>query len=286
MEINHILAFYHVAKAGGFTQAARQLRISQPSLSKSVGLLEAREGIRLLERSKRGVRLTKAGEKVFIECESLILALERIQKSLSDTQATLSGFLRIAASDHIANYLLPKVVIEFQKEHPEVFPSIYTGTPRDIGSEVLNRQSDIGLFFTPFLSTNLSIEPILQMEFLVVGSKRAAKTAGNILMVGSIQRDYHLHPAQTLIEGLGRKGSLAFESNNQEVQKRLAVQGECIAVLPRFMIEKELGSGQLIEIPGFKAHKSQLHWASRANSESSPLVATFRKTLLRALSTK
>lgn len=283
MEINHILAFYHVAKAGGFTQAARQLRISQPSLSKSVGLLESREGVRLLERTKKGVRLTSEGERVYTECEALIQSLERVEQSLRGTKKSLSGFLRIAASDHIANYLLPKVLIQFQKEHPEVLPSVYTGTPRDIATEVLNRQSDLGLFFTPVSSASLSIEPVLSVEFLVVGSKRATQSLESISLVGSIQRDYHQHPAQTLLESLGRKGNVVFESNSQEMQKRLAIQGECIAVLPRFMIEKELASGQLIELPGFKAQKSRLHWASRANYEVPEIMREFRKVLLSSI---
>ncbi|RZA04544.1 MAG: LysR family transcriptional regulator, partial [Proteobacteria bacterium] len=54
MELNHLRYFYEVAKAGSFTNAARSLRISQSALSKTVALLEAREGVKLLQRSKSG----------------------------------------------------------------------------------------------------------------------------------------------------------------------------------------------------------------------------------------
>ena len=73
MELNHLKYFYEVARAGSFTAAARNLRVSQPSLSKTVALLEAREKIQLLERSKKGVTLTKIGMEVYTRCEKIFV---------------------------------------------------------------------------------------------------------------------------------------------------------------------------------------------------------------------
>ena len=86
MELNYLRVFYEVAKIGRFTEAAKRLHISQSALSRSVALLEEAQGVKLFERSKRGVALTAVGQDVFHYCEQLFQTVKRIEDVCSGTR--------------------------------------------------------------------------------------------------------------------------------------------------------------------------------------------------------
>src|SRR5690606_10163468 len=106
LELNHLRYFYEVARAGSFTEAARKLHISQSALSKAVSLLEQSEGVRLFERSKRGVTLTAVGAEVFQKSAGIFEAVREIQNACRGTKEICEGHLHFGASDHVTNYLL------------------------------------------------------------------------------------------------------------------------------------------------------------------------------------
>lgn len=263
MELNYLQAFYHVAKEGSFTEAARKLRISQPSLSKSVGLLEAREGVKFLVRTKKGVTLTEIGEKVFADCEKIFQSIEDIQNTCRGTKEKCEGLFRFGASDHIANYILPTVVMDLRDEHPLLVPSIFSGTPHDTIALLLRRELEFGLFFTKLPTQGVEFETIGKAEFAAVCSAKVFSKSETLNLIGSIRRDYVKHPAEALLKKVGKESEIIFESNSQEMQKRLCLEGAGYAVLARFMIADELKSKKLVEIPGYKAMSAEVLLATR-----------------------
>src|ERR1700676_3233220 len=108
MELNYLKVFFEVAKAGRFTEAAKRLNISQSALSRSVALLEESEGVKLFERSKKGVSLTQTGAEVFRHCEQLFQTVHKIEAVCRGVQEACEGQLRFATTDHVINYLLPQ----------------------------------------------------------------------------------------------------------------------------------------------------------------------------------
>src|SRR5436190_12975247 len=106
-ELGHLAQFYEVAKRGSFTVAARTLRIQQPSVSRSVKLLEEALGVRLLDRKPRGVALTPMGERVFEIATRLFEEASNIERVVESGRAELRGPLRIAAAGAVASRLAP-----------------------------------------------------------------------------------------------------------------------------------------------------------------------------------
>src|SRR5688500_1643225 len=100
LDLNHLSYFYEVARRGGFTQAARFLRFSQPAISKAVKLLEDREGVRLMERSREGTRLTDEGTKLFEFCEGMFQNLENTRNQIKSESKGCEGQLSLGASDN------------------------------------------------------------------------------------------------------------------------------------------------------------------------------------------
>ena len=110
--INAVLEF------GGITQAAAQLKISQPTFSKYLKKLENDLGIELFDRSRLPIRLTKAGE-CFYEAGKRILDIDRqLNKQLDEIKETQSFNIRVGISPSRYPYTLPKIMADFMQKMP------------------------------------------------------------------------------------------------------------------------------------------------------------------------
>ena len=112
--------FVHVVDAGSFSAAARQLRVQQPAVSKSIAQLEEWLGVRLLLRSTRAVAPTDAGLRFYERCKAALDLAEEAAQAARVSTAALRGRLRIATCGSFARlYLMPRLP-EFLARHPEL----------------------------------------------------------------------------------------------------------------------------------------------------------------------
>ncbi|MGZ3795907.1 MAG: LysR family transcriptional regulator, partial [Pseudobdellovibrionaceae bacterium] len=216
MELNHLQSFYEVAKAGSFTAAAQKLRISQSALSKAVALLEDREGIRLLERSKKGVTLTSLGRDVFIQCQALFERVEEIEAHVRGATQNCEGYLRFGSSDHLAHYLLLDPIKQFRIRYPMVVPSLFTGAPNEITELILKNELEFGLFFTKISSPGLEYKRIAPFEMVLVAETKSYTKLKNheAGIIGSISRNFQRHPSYRAFEGTNMNPKINIESNS------------------------------------------------------------------------
>lgn len=286
MELNHLRYFYEVAKAGSFTEAARKLRISQSALSKAVALLEDGEGVRLLERSKKGVSLTAVGNEVFQKSAGIFQAVSDIENTCRGTKPVCEGHLRFGASDHVTNYLLVKKLQQMRAAHPKVITSNFSGTPNEIVAGMLNNEIEFGLFVTPVNVPQISYEPLFPVEMAIVchpqllpkgetGMAKLKSAVREVGLISSIRAEYQNHPSQSLMDLMGKDPRIAFESNSQETQKRLCLEKGGVAFLARFMVEKEIDTGKLVEIAPEKPLTLNLLLAKRKSFALSLNARTF-----------
>jgi DNA-binding transcriptional LysR family regulator len=277
MELSHLQVFFEVAKIGRFSEAARRLNISQSALSRSVALLEEREGVTLFERSKRGLKLTPVGEEVFEHCKHLFHTVSRIEQVCRGIRETVEGPLRFATTDHVTNDLLVGPIQEFRREYPLVVPSIFTGTPDKIVDELLNTDCEFGLFFSKIPMTQIEYTELRKNEpmALVVhpdvwrenkGPNQQAtldKVLAKVGYIASIGALAQTRPSRVLTELFGKMPRIGFEANGQETQKRICLARGGIAYLARFMVEQEIRSGLLHEIQVDTPHTFHLWAATR-----------------------
>ena len=113
-EIGELRAFCAAADLGSLGRAARLLRISQPALSKRLRTLEALAAARLLERSPRGVTLTPAGTRLYVEARKLLAQAEEVDELMAGLPGG-DAPVRLAASHTIAEFVLPGPLAEFER---------------------------------------------------------------------------------------------------------------------------------------------------------------------------
>ena len=112
--------FVACAEAGSFSGAARRLELSVPSVHKLVTALEKSLGIRLFQRSSRGLTLTASGETYLEACRPLLAELAAVDETLRKTAQRPSGTLVIAAHSQLALHVLLPALPRFHSLYPDI----------------------------------------------------------------------------------------------------------------------------------------------------------------------
>jgi DNA-binding transcriptional LysR family regulator len=131
VELSHLRYFVHVATARSFAAGARASFVTPPALSKAVKALENELGVRLLERTTRQVRLTRAGEVVLERSHRVLDEADSIARDLLAAAGEVRGELRIAGMEVFSIALLPAALSLLVADHPRVTPLVYEMGPDD-----------------------------------------------------------------------------------------------------------------------------------------------------------
>ncbi|NHO64399.1 LysR family transcriptional regulator [Aestuariicella hydrocarbonica] len=120
MDTQHLKAFITVARLESFTEAAEQLHLTQPAISKRISALEQQLNCRLFDRIGRGISLTEAGEALLPKAEKILQDVSDTELALSNLSGNVGGTLKLATSHHIGLHHLPQLLKLYTREYPEV----------------------------------------------------------------------------------------------------------------------------------------------------------------------
>jgi len=112
--------FARVADAGGFAEAARQLAMSPPAVTRAVAGLEAALGTRLLVRTTRSMKLTETGERYLDDCRRILAELAQAEATASGAYAAPTGVLTLSAPVLFGRMHVLPILTEFLERHPKV----------------------------------------------------------------------------------------------------------------------------------------------------------------------
>ena len=145
----HMLAvFMTVAECGGFAAAQVALNVGQSTISRQIGDLERRLGMRLCQRGRAGFRLTDKGRIVYEACQHLATALESFRTTVGALRGELIGDLSIAVIDNWATesgYPLADVLRAFRGKARQVQIHVHTLAPDEIERAVLENRVNLGI---------------------------------------------------------------------------------------------------------------------------------------------
>ena len=127
MEMRQLRYFAAVARTGSFSQAARECRVAQPSLSQQIIKLEEEVGERLFERTQRKALLTAAGSLLLPHAVSILEAARAGQQEIREMGGQVRGKILLGALPTIAPYFLPDIINSFRKKYPARRPDASRG---------------------------------------------------------------------------------------------------------------------------------------------------------------
>jgi DNA-binding transcriptional LysR family regulator len=253
-----IEAFLEVARRQNLSRAAESLFVSQPTLTARLQSLEASLGEQLFVRTRRGMRLTEAGEAFLPYAEHALRALADGRERLAELRRGVAGRLVLGAPPTVSTYTLPALLAQFSAAHPNVRLAVKTGTSEEVLEMVLHDQVQLGIM--RFL-VHQEIETVpLYTDALVLiagpghrlagagGRARLADLADEVLVLFGRSSSYLLEFTTATFRQAGVLPNSVLELDNIEAAKKMVERGLGVSLVPASTVATELAAGTLTRI--------------------------------------
>jgi DNA-binding transcriptional LysR family regulator len=259
MDTRQLAAFCAVVERRSFSQAAERLGVTQPAVSLQVRALEGRLGQRLIDRSGRRVEPTEAGWRLYRNAQRLLQLEQQLIEDVRGDGERLRGTLAIGASTGPGAHLVPLLLCEFQREHPDLSIALSISDTHTVIERVAERELELGIVGAIRRHRALQFEPLVVDE-IVLAVPPAHPAAGGeigleelrnenviVMQEGAGVRqvvDEELRRAGLRLRGLAPKLELGL----QESVKSAVAAGYGVSFISRSAIEGELAAGTLAAV--------------------------------------
>ena len=257
MTLNYCYVFYQVALSQNITEAARRMHISQPSVSRSISLLEAELGKKLFIRSKNGVMFTEDGKLFFEYVSKGMKWLNKAELEIQETDKQ-GETITLGVSQLSIRTILPPILQEFSSSHPSVNLIIQTASSINTVDTLSDDLIDVAIVPDP-VDTKPDIETIKLMDIsnsLIAGQKY------NYLQGRTIKlEELNHYPFIALSQGTAGRRWLnhLFMENALEISPTieiptsdlivpLAKNNLGLGIVADIFIQNELSSGEIIKL--------------------------------------
>jgi DNA-binding transcriptional LysR family regulator len=285
--------FAYVAQLGSISKAAEHLLMSQPNVSQHMQDLEAEFGEQLLIRTPRGIALTPAGETLFQYAQQIFKLVAEARLVLTNISRLDNGNLSLTATPGAGLYLLPGWIERFRALYPQFTVSIKTGITTEVIELLMNNQCEIGFvegeleeIYLPERFKVLILDNVQQ--YVVVGQTHVWWQRPSLSL-----RDLHEQPAllrqmgsrsrtwlDRILKSNGVRLRCVGEFDNPEAIKQALMAGNAFAVMPPYIVRREVEQGllHLIPVTDCPLHR-QLKLIWNKEWPFSPLLAIFLRHL-------
>jgi DNA-binding transcriptional LysR family regulator len=249
-----IAIFVRVVEAASFTQAADALGISQSVVSRSVTALEARLGVRLLNRTTRRLSLTEAGAELYRRASQALGELEEAQLEVTRFQAEPRGLLRVSAPTSFSLMHLAPLVQPFLAVNPGVRINLQLD---DRQVDLVEEGFDLAIRVARLRDSTLVAQRLAPARQVVCASASYLEKHGeperpeDLVRHDCIVYTYGQSPGKWRFKTAGNEEEIVvpvqgtLQTNNGMVERAAALDGLGLCLLPTFYIGDELRSGAL-----------------------------------------
>ncbi|MBN1538280.1 MAG: LysR family transcriptional regulator [Anaerolineales bacterium] len=145
VDINKLKTFLRAAETLNFSETAKQLHLSQPTVSHHIKSLEKEIGVNVFVRTNTGIKLTEGGRLLLPWARRLMNDTINLKSMMSSIQTDIVGELRISCSTTAGKYILPQFAARFCQQYPGVSVGIMACTPEDVTLRLLEEKAHIGV---------------------------------------------------------------------------------------------------------------------------------------------
>lgn len=168
MDIRKLQALAVIEEAGSFSRAAETLGYSQAGLTYMMNSLESEIGLRLLDRSYSGVRLSESGRALMPKIHRLLQVSESLEADIRACKRSQEATLRVAALDTVATRWLPSAVARLKEEYPQITVSVISGSPMQVDNWLRDGSVELGVTDRRFTAAELDWTKLCDDPFLAV----------------------------------------------------------------------------------------------------------------------
>jgi DNA-binding transcriptional LysR family regulator len=263
-----IQIFARAVETGSFSRAARDLNLTQPTVTKHIASLERTLGARLLNRNTRGISVTEIGALYYEKCKSILRELEEADSLIGVKQDRLNGVLRVSTSVAFGRRVLAPLLIEFSKANPGLRVDLNC---EDTYVDLVARGIDVAIRMGRLADSSLGGRYLGTNPWVMVASPDHLAAHGTpeapeqlasraCLVYSSVQGDdlWHLRAPSGERHSVPVKGRL--RSNNLSTIVAAASADLGIAILPHYVATPALRAGRVAAImTGYALQEQEIH---------------------------
>lgn len=293
-QLQSMRVFVKVADLGSFVRAAAALELSTAVVTRHVADLEARLGTRLLNRTTRRLSLTESGTTYLERVRHILDDLEGVEQMVVARNHEPVGTLRIVAPVVFGLHSLAPVVQSYAARYPDVVPDV---TLADRHVDLVEEGFDVGILVAWHMRSASIVTRRLTTGYMTV-----CATPAYLAQHGTPTRPEHLlaHPCLSRPSEQGGEERVftgpdgevrvrptnAIAANNTEMLRQFALLGMGVAILPSYLIGRDLASGRLVtlladyRLPQIEitiAYPSRLHLPAKVRTFIDHLVEHFQR---------
>ncbi|WP_460418824.1 LysR family transcriptional regulator [Pseudomonas sp. microsymbiont 2] len=258
LQLGSLELFCLAADAGSFTEAANQAGVTPAAVSRSVGRLEERLGVRLFVRTTRQMRLSEAGQAYYQQCREALGQLVEAERQVAGGQLQPSGRLRLSAPTPYAHYRLLPMLPRFQQHYPQVQVDVHVSN-RNV--DFFEENFDLAIRGRAPADSRLVARRLEEAELVIVGSPDYLARCGTPRTLDDLAGHQCI---QFEMPSSGRRPPWSFRREGEVVEldtlgaftcqgdflatTTLALHGGGLMQAYRFTVQDALDSGELVEV--------------------------------------
>ncbi|MGC8482385.1 MAG: selenium metabolism-associated LysR family transcriptional regulator [Thermodesulfobium sp.] len=281
MYLRQFKVFLVAAERESFTQAAKELYLTQPAVSFQIQALEDFFGAKLFKRTGRKVELTDAGDTLLPYAKKIIDAMDESKKAIEQVGAAKTGKLVVGASTTIGIYILPPLIAIYRSKYPQTIISIRVENTEGIEEALLRKDIDFGLIEGFVKSSYVKREKFRDDELvLIVPAHHPWSDVIELsdLMIEPLILREEGSGTRMVLEGALMEKSLSVSDlninmvlGNTEAIKHAVAAGLGVSFVSKCTIGKELALGllRIVKVRGFNVMR-ELFIIRRENEDLSP----------------
>ena len=264
MNLKQLEAFVQVAEGGSFSKAAKELFLTQPTISSHISSLERELNARLFVRNTKEVSLSEDGIKLYKYAKQMLDLQREIEVTFGMDEEGESHAVTIAASTIPAQYLLPEVLTRFSERYPQEQIRIQETDSSKVVMQIVDHRVDIGFTGTVLEKKHCKYIPFYKDELVVITPntpKYQELAQGNKEDISWIKKEHVImreegsgtrKEAELQLKGAGVKFAgldIIASIENQETIKKSVRQGMGISVLSKLATADEVANGEILAFP-------------------------------------
>jgi DNA-binding transcriptional LysR family regulator len=258
MNLNQLKLFYLSIKRQSLSDAAAELNITQPAVTKGIKRLQEYYEIRFVERVGKKLVLTEAGQALYDVADN-ISSMEKVaEERIRSFQVEQGQQIRIHTSESFGAYYLPSIIHRFKTANPDISVKVDILPTAKVVETTIALQNDIGFISYPVKHNKLLLQEVLEEKLLLIVSPGHRLEANTTLTPRDLEGEAMIMHEQgsalqkaidVFMDGQDARVSKHLEFSNNEAIKRAVAEGDGVALISEKVADEEIRTGKLIAIP-------------------------------------
>ncbi|WP_209427491.1 LysR family transcriptional regulator [Pararhodobacter sp. SW119] len=245
MNLDQLRTFLWVARLGGVRRASEQMNVSQPAVSARLQALEDSLRVRLLDRTTRGVSLTREGELLRGYAEQMFFVQQEILQRVADRSGA-TGLFRVGASETVAESWLPQFLKRLSAEFPRLDLELTVDISVNLREALLARQLDLAFLMGPI--SEFSVANTDLPEFALGWYRAAGTETADFLSSPVISYARNTRPYRELVAELGKRYGpkvRIYSCASLSASMQMIASGIGVGPVPIALARERVAAGQL-----------------------------------------